>query len=293
MNDEYNYHKEHAPGGGTGEKYMDLRVDWAFKYIFSIKENLIKLLNDLLPHHITDLSYLGNEIPVKSSKDKKSRLDVLCESEEGKFIVEMQRRHEKDFDDRIAYYASVLVKNQVTKGKKKKRKLLYNVKHVYVLCVVDYLRPHPVSTPTDKFLFNYYYSDLDNNEVYTDGKISYHFLELRRFKEEDWNKLQKNPERWCYLFENMHKFAKTKEVPADLHGFDGIVDDAMLECLNDEQIMKYKKDKDFIEYQNYTMRLAAIEDAKAEVARSMLSDHIPVEVIAKHTGFTVDEIKQL
>ena len=39
-------------------KYLDLRVDWAFKYVFSKKEILLKLLNDILPPTITDLEYL-------------------------------------------------------------------------------------------------------------------------------------------------------------------------------------------------------------------------------------------
>ena len=55
-------------------KYLDLRVDWAFKYVFSKKEILLKLLNDILPPTITDLEYLPNEIPVMSAKDKRSTL---------------------------------------------------------------------------------------------------------------------------------------------------------------------------------------------------------------------------
>ena len=98
------------------------------------------------------------------------------------------------------------------------------------------------------------------------------------------------------MFKNIHNFARSIEIPNDLHGLDGIVDDAMLEYLSEEPQMEYKK---------YTLRLAALEDGKkegmaqgkiegrAEVARSMLSDRIPIEVISKHTGFTLDEIKQL
>ena len=37
-------------------KYLDLRVDWAFKYVFSKKGILLKLLNDILPPTITDLA---------------------------------------------------------------------------------------------------------------------------------------------------------------------------------------------------------------------------------------------
>ena len=145
MANDYYSQLNDAMANSPKEKYMDLRVDWAFKYVFSIKENLLKFLNDILPPQIDDLEYLPNEIPVMSEKDKRSRLDVLCTSRDGKFLVEMQQKDEDDFDDRVAYYSSSMVQNQVKRGD-----LLYKVKHVYVLCVAAYERRHISSTPKEK-----------------------------------------------------------------------------------------------------------------------------------------------
>ena len=273
------------------EKYMDLRVDWAFKYVFSIKENLLKFLNDILPPQIDDLEYLPNEIPVMSEKDKRSRLDVLCTSRDGKFLVEMQQKDEDDFDDRVAYYASSMVQNQVKRGD-----LLYKVKHVYVLCVAAYERRHISSTPKDKVLFNYYLEESDTHEEYINGKISYHFLELSRFQEDDWDKLMKNPERWCFLFKKMHKFATEEELPKDLHGFGGVVDTALKECLSEDQTMEYEKAKAF-EYERLLSQLYGEKKGKAEekkaIAKAMLTKGLDIKIVSECTGLTEEELNTI
>ena len=176
-------------------KYLDLRIDWAFKYVFSKKEILLKLLNDILPPTITDLSYLPNEIPVMSEKDKRSTLDVICSGPEGKFLVEMQRRHTVDVDDRLAYYSATLIQRQV-----RRKDPTYKVKHVYVLSIVSYIRPHSSDTPEEKILFSYDQRENETYELLRNSKASFYYLELSRMKERDWEKLHKNPERWCYLF---------------------------------------------------------------------------------------------
>ncbi|MBP5751681.1 MAG: Rpn family recombination-promoting nuclease/putative transposase [Treponema sp.] len=216
-------------------KYLDLRIDWAFKYVFSKKEILLKLLNDILPPTITDLEYLSNEIPVRSEKDKRSTLDVICESPDGKFLVEMQRRHTADIDDRLAYYSASLVHGQV-----KRKDEIYNVKHVYVLCVASFVRSHPEGTPKDKMLFCYDYRENETYELLENAKTSFYYLELSRMKEPDWEKLQKNPERWCYLFKNMSKFASERDEPRDLHGFEDVLEAARVDSLSPEEMDNYQ-----------------------------------------------------
>jgi hypothetical protein len=222
------------------EKFMDLRVDWAFKYIFSIKENLMKFLNDILPIEVTDIDYQPNEIQVRNDKDKRSRLDVICESPEGKFLV-------------------------------------------------------------DKVLFNYYHSETDTKEIYQEGKISYHFLELNRLKDKEWEKLTENPERWCYMFKKMHTFAVTDALPSELHGFDKIVEDAMLEGLSEDNQMDYFNDKGLQEYRIRVTRDAAIKDAIAKgekngmkkAARAMLADGMSPALVSKYTGLPMTVISHL
>ena len=216
-------------------KYLDLRVDWAFKYVFSKKEILLKLLNDILPPTITDLEYLPNEIPVMSEKDKRATLDVICDSPEGKILVEMQRRHTADIDDRLAYYQATLVQRQV-----KRKSETYRVKHVYVLCVASYVRKHSPEPPRNKMLFSYDYRENETHELLENSKSSFYYLELSRMQEQDWEKLQKNPDRWCYLFKNMSKFANERDEPIDLHGFEEVLEAARVDSLSLEDMDNYQ-----------------------------------------------------
>ena len=216
-------------------KYLDLRVDWAFKYVFSKKEILLKLLNDILPPTITNLEYLPNEIPVMSEKDKRSTLDVICDSPQGKILVEMQRRHTADIDDRLAYYQATLVQRQI-----KRKSETYKVTHVYVLCVASYVRFHSVEPPKSKLLFSYDYRENETYELLENSKSSFYYLELSRMKEHDWEKLQNNPERWCYLFKNMSKFASERDEPRDLHGFEDVLEAARVDSLSPEEMDNYQ-----------------------------------------------------
>ncbi len=159
------------------------------------------------------------------------------------------------------------------------------------------------STPKDKVLFNYYLEESDTHEEYVNGKISYHFLELSRFQEDDWDKLMKNPERWCFLFKKMHKFATEEELPKDLHGFGGVVDTALKKCLSEDQTMEYEKAKAF-EYEKLLSRLygenkgreEARKEARADkeqIIRKLLSKGVDISLISECTGLSEQEIEKL
>lgn len=240
-------------------KYLDLRVDWAFKYVFSKKEILLKLLNDILPPTITNLEYLPNEIPVMSENDKRSTLDVICDSPEGKFLVEMQRRHTADIDDRLAYYQATLVQRQVDR-----QSPAYKVKHVYVLCVASYIRKHSPEPPRNKMLFSYDYRENETHELLENSKSSFYYLELSRMKERDWEKLNKNPERWCYLFKNMSKFASERDEPRDLHGFEDVLEAARVDSLSQEDMDSYQ---DMLDAVKREARMADLYDRQQAEAR--------------------------
>ena len=288
-------------------KYLDLRVDWAFKYVFSKKEILLKLLNDILPPTITDLSYLPNEIPVMSEKDKRSTLDVICSSPEGTFLVEMQRRHEGDMDDRLAYYAATLIQRQV-----QRKDAVYNVKKVFVLCVASYMRNHIPATPKDKVLFSYDQRENETFELYDRSKTSFYFLELSRMREKDWSRLQKNPERWCYLFKNMANFADERDLPGDLHGFEEVLEASRFDTLSPEDMTIYElnaaKEHELLSSNMYQYNKGlqegmekgikqgiekGIEQERLSNARKFKALGIDPDIICQATGLSAEEVAAL
>ena len=278
-------------------KYLDLRVDWAFKYVFSKKGILLKLLNDILPPTITDLAYLPNEIPVMSEKDKRSTLDVICSSPEGTFLVEMQRRHEGDMDDRLAYYAATLIQRQV-----QRKDAVYNVKKVFVLCVASYLRNHDPKTPKDKVLFSYDQRENETFELYDRSKTSFYFLELSRMREKDWSRLQKNPERWCYLFKNMANFADERDLPGDLHGFEEVLEASRFDELNaakEHELLSsnmYQYNKGLQEGMEKGIKQGiekGMEKERLSNARKFKALGVDPDIICEATGLSAEQVADL
>ena len=88
--------------------FLDLRSDWAFKYVFGGHPDLLKmLLNDFLPEPVESVTVLPNELPHNRPDDKNIILDVLCRLGDGReIIVEMQRKGHDSFRNRMFYYGA-------------------------------------------------------------------------------------------------------------------------------------------------------------------------------------------
>ena len=103
----------------------------------------------------------------------------------------------------------------------------------------------------------------------------------------------KNQQRWCFLFKKMHKFATEEKLPKDLHGFGGVVDAALKECLSEDQTMEYEKAKAF-EYERLLSQLYGEKKGKTEekmaIAKAMLEDGMDISLIAKYTGLSEEAI---
>lgn len=212
--------------------FMDFRVDYAFKYILGHKRILLKLINDLLPVEVDDIEYLGNEIPVMSAKEKRVTFDVICTARGTgeKFLAEMQCLPDADMDDRLLYYGCSLVHNQIERGDES-----YLLRPVYVLCVADYIRRHSVAVQEDRFFFSYRFLEASNVQDCLSGNLQFFFLELPRLRRA-WETLETDVERWCYLFKNLNKFAKT---PADQAGFEDVFSIAQTGELEERVLRKY------------------------------------------------------
>ena len=213
-------------------KFMDFRVDYAFKYILGHKRILMKLINDVFPVQVTDIEYLGNEIPVVSEKEKRATFDVIC-TERGtgkKFLAEMQCHPDSDMNDRLLFYGCTLVHSQIERGDP-----TYSLKPVYVLCIANYFRQHTVAVPPGRFFFSYQFRETTAHDDCFTENLQFFFLELPRLRK-IWEALETNLERWCYLFENLSNFA---EVPKDPAGFEDVFSVARTGTLGEDGLGKY------------------------------------------------------
>ena len=286
--------------------FLDLRVDWAFKYFFFKKENLVKLLGDVLDMEVLDIEYLPNEIPVYSEKDKRSVMDVQCRTTTGKYIIEMQYAADSDMDDRLMYYGASALHNQVDRGADK-----YHLLPVYVLCIANYVRSHSVTPSEDQVLFHYQMREKETGEILDGNKLSFYYLELSRLQK-IWDKLSNNTERWCFLFRNFPNFAKGVPVPADLHGFEQVVENARTGGLSEEQKTEYRiamiTEYDKLVIGEYHLQKGieqglqqglqqgiqqGIEQNTIATAKKLISMKMDVRFICEVTGLPEDKVKSL
>ena len=71
-------------------EYLDLRCDWAFKYVMQNIDILKMLLNDFIPEQIDSVEILPNEIGRITAEDKNIIMDVVCKTDDGRrFIVDI------------------------------------------------------------------------------------------------------------------------------------------------------------------------------------------------------------
>ena len=126
-------------------RYIDPRVDWAFKRIFGsedTKECLITFLNGLFEGElvIKDVTFAKTEKLGLRPDDRGVVFDVYCITDEGKHvIVEMQKKEQEYFADRALYYTARAIVGQGVKGVWD-----YHLAPVYTVCFMDFVSDCPV-----------------------------------------------------------------------------------------------------------------------------------------------------
>ena len=132
--------------------FIDLMCDWAFKHVFGHNEqNLMLLLNDILPEEIVHIEYEPNEIDLWKGDDKKVIMDVLCHTKDGRrFIVEMQRSDKQNLRKRLMFYGASMIHTQLHTSDS-----YDELMPVYVICFMNFRLQHD----TDKLIYHYQFCD--------------------------------------------------------------------------------------------------------------------------------------
>ena len=279
-------------------KFLSPKNDLAFKRIFGTEKNkdiLIHFLNDIFgrtTNPIEHVTFLKTSQEPEIAAQRVSIVDVMCEDLEGnKFIIEMQVDSEKGFEQRAQYYAAKTYIEQRAKGIE-----FHDLKEVTFLAITEF------SLFPDKKEYLSHHQMLDINTHERNLKdFSFSFLELAKFKKSK-KELMTVTEKWAYFFKNA---AKTDE--KDL---DNIIGDDLIIKRAYEELDRFSwTPEELRTYDSIDMKQAAdkavnemafdkgMEKGKSEekynIAHAMRAESIAVEVIAKTTGLTVEEIKNL
>ncbi len=284
-------------------KYLDPRADLTFKKIFGEHKHLvISLLNAMLPlkedEQVESIEYWPAEkVPDRMQAEKDSIVDVCCkDNKQREFIVEMQITWTDSFKKRVLLNASKAYVAQSKKGDDYEL-----LQPVYAL---NFVNENFVDDVDDYYHYFHLVHDKYTNQV-IDG-LHLIFVELKKFKPQTFSE-KKMQVLWLRFLTEIND--ETREVPAELLE-NAEVSEALeiveRAAFDDGEMRAYDKFWDAISSRkseiNAVKREAekAVADAKEEAkermldaARTMKADGMPVELIVKYTGLTIEQIEAL
>lgn len=275
-------------------RFINPFTDYGFKKIFGqeiSKDLLIDFLNDLLEGErvIVDLSFLNNEQLPEWEDARALIYDIYCTTDTGeKILVEMQNKSQAFFKERALFYLSHAVARQGQKGDIWK----FDIKAVYGVFFMNFLLKDEMKFRTDVIL-----ADRDTGELFCD-KMRQIFLALPVFKKEE-SECETDFERWIYTLKNMETLQRMP-FKARKAVFEKLEEIADVASLNEEEHELYWKSINA--YRTYLcVQEASKEEGREEgraekayaIARTMKSDNIPLEMIAKYTGLSIEAITAL
>jgi len=292
----------------TEFKYADLLDDDAFKLVFgqeSTKDVMIEFLNRVIDDRtIVDLDFMDKEMHPSARDSKASVYDLFCKTDDGsRIIVELQKRKQDSYAERMLYYSMHQVLKQVGTGNDS-----FDFCPIYVISILDFT--------------------IDQNDGHRNVKTVYRLLEERH------NSLL--TDRLTYIFIELPKFCKSAEE------LDGDVLEGMYFCLKNMSVLQERPDvlthsvfdkifgvSEFIKMDEETRkkilgnmtterdlrnqfayarkeglalgleegraegRAEGKAEGKAEVATRMLDAGMEVSLIAQLTQLSVEEIEAL
>lgn len=279
------------------ERYINPFTDFGFKKLFGSefnKELLIDFLNQVLggKERIQDLTYLNTENLGNTAADRKAIFDLYCINEkEEKFIIELQNVKQQYFKDRSIFYSTFPIQSQAPKGKDWD----YYLKAVYAVGILNF--SFPDTSEKERYLREVQLIDKETHEVFYD-KLTFIYLEMPKFRKGE-DELISHFDKWIYVLKNLHQL-QSRPVKLQEKVFEKLFSEAEIAKLNPEDMKAYEES-----LKTYRDNYSVIETAKREgkqegksegmidVAREMKKDGHPVEMIAKYTKLSKEQIEKL
>lgn len=305
-------------------RYLNPKADLTFKRVFGEHPDLVmSLLNALLPltagQEITDIEYLPAEMVPDNPLRKNSIVDVRCRDKSGRqFLVEMQMIWSPEFRQRVLFNASKAYVRQIDSGEEYEL-----LQPVYSLNLVN-----EIFEPELKGFYHYYrLVHIEHSEKVIDG-LHLIFVELPKFNPHTYSE-KKMQVLWLRYLTEINE--QTREVPEDLMANPEVkkaVTALEESAFTEAQLLGYEKFWDIISVEKTLYNSAerrgmekgmkkglekgmeegmekglekgmekglekGHEEEKNQIARKMKSDGLPVDIISKYTGLSVEEIERI
>lgn len=296
-------------------RYANIMYDSAFKLTFGSPANrklLIELLECLIPgKKIASLSFNDKEIPGFFVGDKKTVFDLFCTSENGEtFVVEMQLHGQQYFTDRMLFYSTYPIREQVVTPIEEERirklelevrqRSTYRLCPVYMVGILNFNLPHEDESGLREGLLSSYSvrSDHGNPELMTDA-LHFVFLELPRLEVD-----REHPETCRTMLERIafsfRHISFLTERPATFAGefFEHLFGAAELANMTAEERRQYDIDmvteidkRAHLEYARQEGREEGREEERQRFASALLSLGVSEQIIWQATKMPPEEVQ--
>ena len=277
-------------------KFADPTSDFGFKKLFVDPKNkslLISFLNSILERkgqdRIADAIITDpNNFPVVSG-DRHSIVDVRCKDERGKnYIIEIQVEDERNFPQRCVYYAARALTLQLDVKQDYKE-----IMPVIFLGILGFKL-----FPWKHYLSHLLITDQITKEQAFDV-CEWHIVELPKFKKTE-TEVVTDADRWLYLFKNAADLSSVPTCLEKAKETEHAMEILDRHLWSKEDVERFERALHAERVQRSVMETAGqIGEERGEqkktiaVAKQMLVEGLPVNLISKVTGMSEEEIKKI
>ena len=278
---------------------LPLTDDYIFKRVFAYKGNesvLKDFLEALLKIEIKRIKITNPEIIPYEKGEKRGLLDIKAEINDGTMLdVEMQMKNERNTEGRATEYMGKMISEQLQVGED-----YQNLKKSIVIFITNYnfLKRNSYHSigrmKFDKTIEDEYVNlGYDKEDEVASKYIEVHYIELPKFKKKELSKFTKLDQWMCIFTQNregiMLAEKENKEIKRAINTLDFLSKDPKERERHNSIVMA--------EYNRLVSEHNFFEDGKKEgkleIAKKMLKEKVPIEMIEKFTELSKEEIEKI
>ena len=283
--------------------YVDLMIDRNFKLFFGSekrKDLLLALLQVFIPElNIVSVELGPQEHPGREPDLVSSVFDVNCRTADGRtVVVEAQYNSRKDYIDRMLYYATWPIDEQIRRSGSNN----YTLSEVFIISFTNFALVHDSDWGADDSVVSSYSLREDGNFETMTRALNFRYVELGRFNKEE-SELETVRDWWLYILKNIGHLSKELELRLSEGGdvLNRLLSEVRVEGMSKTEKLEYYKnmrnsfdiqsEKWYARQEGLEEGLAKGEEAKAKaIARNLKEMGLSPEQIAKATGLPENEI---
>ena len=270
-------------------EFISPKIDYAFKQMMNSETALRNFLSAILKvpeGDINEIRYVDPHTLKENEDDKYVVMDVrIFLQDKCEIDIEMQMMNFRSWTDRVVYYSSRMLSEQIRKG------------HSYeelIKCISISILDFNIFDKNDfpKYYSSYHVREDKDHRILND-LLEYHIIELPKISEKNITKAEDDLLLWA-KFINSDDKEEMKMLSEKNHGIKAAYEE--LEALNndeDRRAIYEAREKAIMDYnvQNPAAREErARKEEKIAIAKKLL-DILDAETIAAKTGLSIEQVK--